>query len=825
VLLLLAVAIASFGYASEVPVEAEDEVDVELEEEKNNGLGPFTEEERAAMTGHEETHEFQAEVNRLMDIIINSLYSNRDIFLRELISNAADALDKIRYTGLTNKEALGEGDIADLDIRISYDTAARTLTITDKGVGMTKEELIRNLGTVAKSGTTDFAEAAGAAATSEDSALSLIGQFGVGFYSVYLVADTVTVVSKNNDDASQWVWESQADRTYTVVEDPRGNTLGRGTSVTLHLKEDADSYMSEAELTKLVGRYSEFINFPIYLDSVTTVTREEPIEEEETEDVAGDEDTEATGEEDDDDMIAGDDEDGEDEKPKTRTVTEEVQEWKLLNDQKAIWTRPASDITDEEYDSFYKSLSKDYAAPLSKIHFTAEGEITFRSILYIPAHAPQGLYDRFYDKSTSLKLYVRRVLISDEFEDFLPRYMNFVRGVVDSEDLPLNVSRETLAQSRVLKVMGKKLTRKVLEMLRKLAAESEEELDEDEEPEVDEDGEVIEKEEKEEKENKYLTFWKEFGKSIKLGVVDDRTNKAKLTKLLRYETSTSDGELISLEDYVENMKEDQEHIYYITGESMEAVKKSPFLERLSSKGYEVIYMVDPLDEYVVQTLTEFDGNSLQSVTKEGLKLGDEARFEALKEEYEDFSKWLAEIYGDKVEKVVVSSRLADSPCVLVTGQYGWSANMERIMKAQTFNDPSKQQYMISKKTMEINPRHPIVKELREQSETFPDDEAVRDLAELMYDAALVQSGFTLDDSSNFAERIHRVVASGLNVDPNAKVDAEPEMPEEEEEEVQEEEDVEIELDSEVEDEIEEDVQEDVEEDVQEDVEEPEHEEL
>jgi len=772
-LLVVAVLCLSLTVVAVADEVVEDVVEeVEETEEVNDG---FSDEERAFIAENTESHQFQAEVNRLMDIIINSLYSNREIFVRELISNAADALDKVRFQSLKDKSVLADKE--ELEIRIEYDEAAKTLTFTDSGVGMTREQLISNLGVVAKSGTTEFVEAA----TSGSDALSLIGQFGVGFYSVYLAADKVTVTSKNVDDPHQHIWESTADSVFTVVQDPRGNTLGRGTSVTLHLKEDAEEFLSVSKLEEIVTRYSSFIQFPIFIREEKTVSTEVPLNEEELaalEEVES-EDDESEG--DDEDLEVSDEED-EDAAPKTKTVQETVIDWKRVNKVKAIWTRSPSDITEEEYNDFYKSLTKADEDPLTKIHFTAEGEITFRSILYIPKKAEPGLYDKFYEKSTSLKLYVRKVLISDEFDDFLPRYLNFVKGVVDSEDLPLNVSRETLAQSRVLKVMSKKITRKVLEMLRKLSQrdEDEDEDDEDEEDEdEDEDAEANADEDEIEDEaeaDDYLTFWEQFGKSIKLGIIDDRSNKSKLTKLLRYVTSKSNGKFISLEDYVDRMSDDQRYIYYITGSSIDSVESSPFLEKLVKRGYEVIYMVDPLDEYVTQSLTEFDGNTLMSATKEGLKFGDEdtAKEEALAEEFSDFTEWLAGVYGSKVEKVVVSNRIATSPCVLVTGQYGWSANMERIMKAQTFGNADQQQYMLSKKTLEINPRHPIIRSLKERSEADAEDEAVADLATLMYDAALLSSGFQMEDSNDFATRIHRVIGAGLGVDPNE------EIPEEEE---------------------------------------------
>merc|ERR1740130_1891633 len=421
------------SYRTGLKTDAEEvSTEAAVEEEESS---EFTTEQKAAIEEGEEKFEFQAEVSRLMDIIINSLYKKKSIFLREIISNASDALDKLRFLALSDEELLGEGENAELEIRVSYDKEERSLTIRDRGVGMTKQDLIQNLGTVARSGTTQFIEAV---AQGQD--LSLIGQFGVGFYSVYLVADRVRVTSKHNDDA-QHIWDSTADATFTVAEDPRGDTLVRGTEIKLYLKEDASEYLDQAKLEELIKRYSEFITFPIYLHKSKTETVEVPIEEEE-----------------------------EDEEPKTRTETKTVWYWDHMNDQPAIWTRSKSEVTDEEYARFFKGLRNgDDTEPLTWIHFRAEGEIEFKSILFIPKAPPTDMYDNYYGKQSQMRLYVRKVLITDEFEDLMPRYLSFIRGVVDSDDLPLNVSRETLQQHKVLRVMGKKLTRKALEMLRKLA--------------------------------------------------------------------------------------------------------------------------------------------------------------------------------------------------------------------------------------------------------------------------------------------------------------------------------------------------------------------
>jgi len=478
-----------------------------------------------------------------------------------------------------------------------------------------------------------------------------------------------------------------------------------------------------------------------------------------------------------------------DDKPKTKKEKERVAEWKQINSVKAIWAREPTDIKDEEYEGFYKALTKDEKGKLNQIHFKAEGEISFRSILYVPKKVADGYYDRFYEKSTALKLYVRRVLISEEFDDFMPRYLSFIKGVVDSDDLPLNVNREALAQNRVLKVMGKKLTRKALDMLKKMADRSHklqlkyddeqaEKKDSEEEKEKSEDEKKEEEEEKKER-DMYDTFYREFGKSIKLGVIDDRANKVALAKLLRYQTTKSGDKLVSLATYVSNMPEKQSHIYYINGAHIDQVKESPMLEKLKKKGYEVLFMVDPLDEYVVQQLPEFDGKKLQSATKDlPIDSKDKKSQEKLEEENKDVLKWLKDTYGSKVEKVTVSTKLTSSPCAVTTGQYGYTANMERIMRAQTFSDNANKEHMIAKKTLEINPRHPIIKEIAAKAKEDPNDKALADLANMMLDSALLVSGFVLDNPQDLSARLNRVLASGLKVDPDALAEEEPEEKEE-----------------------------------------------
>ena len=722
-----------------------------------------------------EKFEFQAEVSRLMDIIINSLYSNKDIFLRELISNGSDSLDKIRFMSLTDKEQLGSGENADLDIRIKADKERKVLTIRDRGIGMTKDDLMNNLGTIAKSGTSAFLDQM---ASGGD--MSLIGQFGVGFYSVYLVADFVEVRSKHNDDDKQWVWQSKADGNFAISED-EGEPLGRGVEINIYLKEEAQEYLEETKLQALVERYSEFINFPIYLYNSKEVSEEVPVE-------AGDEDEEADVSGDDaEDDEEGDDEEGdedeEDDEPKTKTVTKTVWDWERLNDVKAIWLRSTNEVEEEEYTKFYQALAKNSEEPLAYSHFKAEGDVEFKAILYIPERPSPDYYDNYYSRASALKLYVRRVFISDEFDELLPKYLSFIKGIVDSDTLPLNVSRETLQQHTSLKTIKKKLVRKALDMIRKLAEEGGDAEDDDAKPEGEDDAATKD-------EPKYEKFWKSFGKAIKLGIIEDASNRVRLAKLLRFQTSKSDGKLVSLEQYVERMKEGQKSIYYITGESIDALKNSPFLEKLISKDFEVIYFTDPIDEYTMQNLTEFDDFKFSNASKEDLKFGDadddeKARFKKTKEAFKSFTTWWKSKLPDTmIEAVKVSNRLSTTPCVVVSSKYGWSANMERIMKAQAMGDESRHEYMRGKKTLEVNPRHPMIAALKERAVTDPDSEETETLAKLMFETAMLESGFSFDKPQEYTSRVFDLLKSNMGIEKDAELVDETQfhLPEEEDEE-------------------------------------------
>ncbi|KAL7542426.1 hypothetical protein ACHAWF_007174 [Thalassiosira exigua] len=678
---------------------------------------------------------FQAEVGRVMDIIINSLYSNRDVFLRELASNAADACDKKRFLSITDEDA---GGLAEPTIRIKADKDAMTVTIEDSGVGMTKSELQNNLGRIAQSGTKKFMEALGEG----NADVNLIGQFGVGFYSAYLVADRVEVVTKSMQPGSdQLKWTSDASSSYTISEDAKGEPIeGSGTRLVLHLKDDALEYLEPSKLEELLQHYSEFVEFPISVWKEKTEYKQVP-----------DDEANETLEE--------------GEEPKTKTVPETTEGYERMNANKPIWLRSPSDVTEEEYKDFYQSAFRaSYDEPLAHTHFSLEGQIECKSILYIPGMLPFELSkDMFDEDSRNVRLYVKRVFINDKFEDIVPRWLKFVRGVVDSQDLPLNVSREILQKSKVLSIINKRLVRKSLDMIREI------EGDEDE--------------------SKYIMFWNNFGKYLKVGVIEDARNKDDIVPLLRFSSSSSDEEYTSLDQYVEGMKEGQKLIYYVTADGKEKARLSPAAEKVRNRGYEVLYLTEPLDEIMIESVTRYKDFRLADVSKEGLDLGDEdeeerkKKEEALDEEHKGVKEYLEAALAEKVSKVKMTDLLSESPAALVQSAYGMSPTMQRYMKAQNVasgGSDAGTMGSFNQAVLEVNPSHPIMKDLErmvasrgegEDLEGEGGDEA-KDFATLLYDVAALTSGYEIEETGDFARRILSMMTSKARTDvKDAEVEA------------------------------------------------------
>jgi molecular chaperone HtpG len=566
-------------------------------------------------------------------------------------------------------------------------------------------------------------------AIKEGADISLIGQFGVGFFSAFLVADRVVVTSHHNDD-DQYIWESEAGQNFSIRRDSAGEDLIRGTRIDLFLKEDMSEFLEEKKLKELIKRHSEFVGYPITLY----------VEKTEEKEVSDDEDGEKKKVEDDsEDKIEEVDEDAEKKKDKKKKkVTTVKHEWELVNKNKPLWLRQPSEITEDEYAEFYKSITNDWEKHLAVKHFRTEGDVGFTVCLFVPRRAPYDLFEP-RKKLNNIKLYVRRVFVMDNCEELIPEWLNFLKGLVDSDDLPLNISRETLQQNRIIKLIKKNLVKKALELFTEIA----------------------------EKKDDFKIFYEQFAKNIKLGIHEDAGNRPKLAKLLRFYSTQKPEELTGFDEYIERMKEGQKGIYWISGETKDAVANSPMLEYFRQKGIEVLFLTDPMDEYAFQQLKDYSDHKLICVTKENCDLGeteDEKKaFEDLKTKFEPICKKVKDILGKDCEKVVVSKRLVVTPCVIVTGEYGWTANFQRLMNAQALRDSSMSSYMQPKKTLEINATHPVITKLSAAIEADENDKTAKDMLSMLWETAQLSSGFTLSNPATFSSRINRMVAVALEV--------------------------------------------------------------
>ena len=627
------------------------------------------------MSTNQETRGFQSEVKQLLQLMIHSLYSNKEIFLRELISNASDAADKLRFKALSNP-ALYEGD-GELRVRVSFDADKGTLTISDNGIGMTREQVIDHLGTIAKSGTKEFLTALGQDQAKDS---QLIGQFGVGFYSAFIVADKVTVKTRAAGEATDKgvLWESAGEGEYSVADIEKKS---RGTDVILHLREDEKEFLNEWRLREIIGKYSDHIGLPVEM-----LTKEY------------DDEGKETGE-----------------------------KWEKINKSDALWTRSKNDISDEEYKEFYKHLSHDFADPLLWAHNKVEGNQEYTSLLYVPSKAPWDLFNR--EHKHGLKLYVQRVFIMDDAEQFMPNYLRFMRGLIDSNDLPLNVSREILQDNKTTAALRKALTKRSLQMLEKLAKEDA---------------------------DKYQQFWKEFGLVLKEGPAEDFANKETIAKLLRFASTHNDSseQTVSLEDYVARMKEGQKAIYYITADSYVAAKNSPHLELFNKKGIEVLLLSDRIDEWMLSYLTEFDGKALQTITKADLDLGDLAdkeENEAQKEQdkaFDSFIERVKTLLGERVKEVRLTHRLTDTPAVVSTGNDQMTTQMAKLFAAAGQPVPE------VKYTFELNPEHHLVKKVAD----IADEAEFADWVELLLEQAMLAERGSLENPAAFIKRVNKLLA-------------------------------------------------------------------
>ncbi|ORM42016.1 Endoplasmin [Babesia sp. Xinjiang] len=691
----------------------------------------LSDDEMSQAAKHGESHTYQADFARVMDIIVNSLYSNKEIFLRELISNSADALEKYKIVELRENRAESLDELA---IKIRISAAKRTLTILDTGIGMTKHELINNLGTIAKSGTANFVDAI----SKGENDANLIGQFGVGFYSVFLVADSVVVQTKHLED-KQYVWKSSADTKYELYEDPKGNTLGEhGTQITLFLREDATDYLETDKIEELIKKHSQFVRFPIYV-------------------LKADKDAAEA-------------------------------KWHHVNDVKPIWARDKSEITEDEYNVFYKAISGSHSNPLAHIHFVAEGDVDFRALLFIPERPKSSYFDND-DVGHQVKIYARRVLVSDNLPNFLPRYLYSLHGVVDSDNFPLNVSREHLQQSKMIKIIGKKIVRSVLGTLQNLMKESIEnkkKLKEELEAETDEEKKKELKTKLSEK-TTFDKFYQNFRGSLKVACYDDAANRKKISKLLMYQTSKHKTTEITLDQYIAEMPETQKAIYYASGESYEAIHSSPHLQGFRKRDIDVIYLTDTMDESCISQMYEYEGKTFKSVQK------GEVDFERTPEEVEKdkitLKKYepLIKVFKDNISEIYevkLSRRLTDDPCTVVVSDWGMSAHMEKIVKSYIVNKKEDEMNAFSagmrSRILEINGDHPIMLEMLKRATSGSVDSDFIESIKLLYDAAKLAGGFSIEHPAVLSHTAYAYLSKQLDVDSSITIDDIPYTPEAEE---------------------------------------------
>ena len=703
----------------------------------------FTDDQLLSIESNNEAHEYQADTNKVMGILIDNLYQNKDIFLRELISNANDALDKIRFQAIRDPSVLEEGP-KDLEILIDVNEEQKTLSITDTGIGMTKNELIENLGRIAKSGTSEFQKMLQSGDT------NLIGQFGVGFYSAFLVADKVTVISKSNNSTKQYIWISDATSKFSVVEDPRGVTLGRGTSIILHLKDNCYGYVDRDRLVSIIRHYSMFVDFPVkiwhFKDQYVTVEKGGDVDEEtrKQHEKIFEDDTDVVEESSEESVDDFDEKKKQkDENVEYETVKRRVWQWIQINDKKPIWLRDPNEVSDSDYDEFFQIFYKEPKPPLLHAHFKAEGRVIFNALFFIPS-VPPPAEKAFEETTRNIRLYVKRILVADEWNDeILPTYLHFVKGVIDSNDLSLNVDRDRLIKLNTLKLIKRRVTSKVLSVLRNMFM-----------------NDPI----------KYSDFYSKFSGNIKFGVVDDPANKQMLSKLLMFYTSYSPKKLTTLDDYVARMKKGQEYIYWIGAASIDEAVQSPYMEDLLAQGYEVLFAIEPIDVHCFERMDEFEGIPLSNPehrdnNQPDEKVQDVRGFNITQRDFNRYVRWFKHVIGEKVDNIILSKRLHTTPAICIATGYGYTASHERLMRAQTVHDSKLDENLImNHKILELNFEHPIIKDIFKRIRKNQKDPQVMEDVRLLFDNALLAGGFTLTDSTNFTKRVFKMIGHNYDIE-------------------------------------------------------------